>query len=107
MRLFAKLYFDEDVSALVAVLLQARGFGAVTARDADMLGQNDPKQLAHAITQERCMVTHNRVHFERLHQQYATTGQEHHGIMLLHDARRRRSLDGWQCYSTALRPTSS
>jgi predicted nuclease of predicted toxin-antitoxin system len=82
MRLFAELYLDEDVSALVAVLLQARGFDAVTARAADMLGQDDPKQLAHAIAQERCMVTHNRVHFERLHQQYATTGQEHHGIIV-------------------------
>lgn len=43
MRLFAELYLDEDVSALVVVLLRARGFDAITARDSSMLGQDDAK----------------------------------------------------------------
>lgn len=82
MKLFAELYLDEDLSVLVAVLLEARGFNAMTARDAGMLGQTDARQLAHAILQGRCMVTHNRVHFEQLHRHYVSIGQEHHGIVI-------------------------
>jgi hypothetical protein len=40
-KLFAELYLDEDMSALVATLLATRGFGVLTARDAGMLGQDD------------------------------------------------------------------
>ncbi len=82
MKLFAELYLDEDVSALVAVLLRARGFNVITARDAGMLGRDDGSQLAHAIELGRCVVTHNRVHFERIHRHYAITGQEHFGIII-------------------------
>jgi predicted nuclease of predicted toxin-antitoxin system len=82
MRLFAELYLDEDVSVLVAALLKARGFEAISVRDAGMLGQDDARQLAHAAAMGRCIVTHNRVHFERLHRDYVTTGQEHYGIIV-------------------------
>lgn len=82
MKLFAELYLDEDVSVLVGALLKARGFDALTARDAGMLGQDDSDQLEHATSVERCIVTHNRVHFEQLHRQYVATGQEHHGIVV-------------------------
>lgn len=82
MKLFAELYLDEDVSVLVAVLLQARGFDAITARDANMLGRDDAEQLSQAAAKGRCIVTHNRVHFEQLHRQCIATGQEHHGIVV-------------------------
>ena len=35
--LFIRLYLDEDVNVLVADLLKARGFDAVTVRDARKL----------------------------------------------------------------------
>ena len=54
MRLFTSVYLDEDVSVLVAVLLQAKGFDAVTTRDEKMLAKPDPAQLAHAVSMERC-----------------------------------------------------
>lgn len=82
MKLLAELYLDEDVSALVAVLLRARGFDVVTARDAGMLGQGDAEQLAHATGQGRSIVTHNRVHFEQLHRHYTTAGHEHYVIII-------------------------
>jgi hypothetical protein len=41
MKLFAEVYLDEDVSVLIATLLQARGFKAMTARDEGLLGQDD------------------------------------------------------------------
>jgi hypothetical protein len=82
MKLFAELYLDEDVSVLIRTLLQARGFKVTTARDEEMLGQDDPSQLAQAVSLERCIVTHNRVHFERLHNEYLMSDQKHFGIVV-------------------------
>ena len=82
MNLFAKIYFDEDVSVLIAALLQARGFDCITVRDERMLTQSDPLQLAHAVVMQRCIVTHNRNHFEQLHLHYLATGQRHFGIII-------------------------
>lgn len=70
MNLFASVYLDEDVSVLVAVLLQARGFDTTTARDERMLTQPDPAQLIYAVTLERCILTHNRLDYEQLHYEY-------------------------------------
>lgn len=82
MKLFAEVYLDEDVSVLVGVLLRARGFDAITVRDAAMLGQDDSEQLAYATALGRCIVTHNRVHFEKLHLRYLETGRDHHGMIV-------------------------
>ena len=82
MRLFTSVYLDEDVSVLVAVLLQAKGFDAVTTRDEKMLAKPDPAQLAHAVSMERCLLTHNRLDYERLHQTYMAQGLPHFGIVI-------------------------
>lgn len=37
--LFIELYLDEDVDVLVANLLRAHGFGAITAVEAGQLGR--------------------------------------------------------------------
>jgi predicted nuclease of predicted toxin-antitoxin system len=81
-KLFVDIYLDEDVSVLIAKLLQARGFDAVTARDEGMLGQDDPDQLAYAISVGRSIVTHNRVHFEQLHGEYLAASEKHFGIII-------------------------
>lgn len=82
MKLFAELYLDEDVSMLVATLLHVRGFNVTTARDEGMLRHDDPEQLAHAASRGRCLFTHNRVHYERLHRDYLAAGRKHFGIMI-------------------------
>jgi hypothetical protein len=82
MKLFADLYLDEDVSVLVAALLRGRGLDAVTAVAEDMLGLDDSAQLAHAAARGRCVVTHNRIHFELLHRQYLASGRDHAGIVV-------------------------
>ena len=82
MKLFADLYLDEDVSVLVAALLRSRGLDAVTAVGEQMLGLDDSAQLAHAAAMGRCVVTHNRVHFELLHRQYLAAGRDHAGIVV-------------------------
>ena len=73
MRLFIELYLDEDVSVLLAELLKARGFKAITTREAKMLGAGDKEQLEYAIRKEKVFLTHNRSHFEKLYKEYLRT----------------------------------
>lgn len=82
MKLFAQVYLDEDVSVLIKTLLRARGFDAITAHDEGMLAQDDAVHLAHATSLERCIVTHNRVHFERLHRENLAANRKHCGIII-------------------------
>lgn len=78
---FIRLYLDEDVNVLVADLLKARGFDAITARDAGKLRATDEEQLAFAVSQQRTLITHNRTDFEELVQVYFDTEQVHYGVI--------------------------
>ena len=82
-RLFAEIYLDEDVSVVVADMLEARGFSVVTTRDAGRLGATDIEQLEYAARHGRTFVTHNRVDFEELHKHYIAEGRENWGIIVL------------------------
>ncbi len=65
-RLFIELYLDEDVDILVADLIRSYGFVAETTRDAEKLQSTDAEQLSYAASQQKILLTHNRVHFEAL-----------------------------------------
>jgi predicted nuclease of predicted toxin-antitoxin system len=80
--LFIRLYLDEDVNVLVADLLNARGFDALTVRDAGQLQASDEEQLFYAVNQQRALVTHNRGDFEELIQTYFNTERKHYGVVL-------------------------
>ena len=82
MKLFASLYLDEDVSVLVADILRARGFDVITARDEKMLGRKDSEQLEKAILLQRCVFTHNRIHYEELHHKAIAEDRKHFGIVI-------------------------
>lgn len=69
-------------NVLVADLLNARGFDALTVRDAGQLQASDEEQLAYAVQQQRAFVTHNRGDFEALIQTYFETGQKHYRVIL-------------------------
>lgn len=77
------LYTDEDVSALVATLLKSRGLDITTVPEQGTLGKTDREQLEYAISVNRCILTHNRVDFERLHLQYVEEGRKHAGIIVV------------------------
>ncbi|MEH2171763.1 DUF5615 family PIN-like protein [Nostoc sp.] len=79
--LFIRLYLDEDVNVLVADLLKARGFDALTVRDAGQLHRSDEEQMAYAATQGRTLVTHNRTDFEELIRAYFDSEQMHYGVI--------------------------
>ena len=81
-RLFIELYLDEDVSVLLADLLQARGFAVATTQEAGQVGRTDLEQLAYAVSQQRTLVTHNRADFERLALEYFSSGITHYGIIV-------------------------
>jgi predicted nuclease of predicted toxin-antitoxin system len=81
-QLFIELYLDEDVSVLVAGLIKARGFTAVTTQDVGRKGVSDEAQLAYATSQNKVLVTHNRVDFEKLAQEYFLAGRDHTGIII-------------------------
>lgn len=83
MTILASLYTDEDVSALVATLLRSRGLDVTTVPEHLTLGRTDAQQLEFAISMDRCILTHNRVDFERLHIQYMEDNRHHSGIIVV------------------------
>ena len=82
MKLIATLYFDEDVSALLATLLRARGIDTTSDREENMLGRLDPDQLEKAISLGRTIVTHNRRDFEDIHSDFIAQQMRHYGVIV-------------------------
>lgn len=80
--LFIELYLDEDVDALIADLLRARGFKVTTTQEAGQLGKGDEQQLVYAVSQQKAFFTHNRNDFETIAEEYFAAGKEHHGIII-------------------------
>ncbi|BDC52337.1 hypothetical protein F183_A46520 [Bryobacterales bacterium F-183] len=80
--LFARLYFDEDVSVRVAATVAARGFDTLTTVQAARRGASDAEQLAFATTEHRVLVTHNRRDFEYLAAEYFTHERRHSGLII-------------------------
>jgi len=81
-RLFIELYLDEDVDILVVDLVCGYGFVAETTRDAGQLSSSDAAQLAYAVSQQKTLLTHNRVDFETLATAYFNVEKTHYGIIL-------------------------
>ncbi|MBR8837661.1 MAG: DUF5615 family PIN-like protein [Stigonema ocellatum SAG 48.90 = DSM 106950] len=83
MKTFVALYTDEDMSALVATLLLSRGLDVTTVREQATFGKTDAEQLELATSIGRCILSHNRVDFERLHIQYMEEDKQHSGIIVV------------------------
>jgi predicted nuclease of predicted toxin-antitoxin system len=81
-RFFINRYLDEDVSWLVGELLRCRGYNVLSTQDAGQTGMKDPQQLAYAAQQQRAILTHHRNDFQRLAQEYLSSGQSHSGIII-------------------------
>ncbi len=80
--IFIHVYLDEDIDVLVATLLRSRGFEATTARQAGQLGKTDAEQLEYAVSQQRAILTHNRIDFEVLAREYFAQERLHYGIII-------------------------
>jgi len=81
-KLFIELYFDEDVDVLVADLIRARGFCAITTRDTGNLHKDDDEQLDYAASNQLTFITHNRADFEARALEYFSSGKTHYGIII-------------------------
>jgi hypothetical protein len=82
MNLFIELYLDEDVDVLLAYLVRARGFSAVTTHDAGRLASSDREQLCWATAQHKTFLTHNREHFELLAAEFRAMERPHGEIII-------------------------
>jgi len=76
------LYLDEDVAAVLARMLTARGYPAVTTPSAGRIGSTDREQLLFAVERGWMLVTHNRADFVSLAQDFAAEGRHHAGLVL-------------------------
>lgn len=88
--LYIHLYFDEDVPVNIVENLRTRGFDVLSARDAGALGRSDDEQMLYAVSQQRAVVTHNRVDFEKQHAKLLESGMNHYGIIV---AKRRQDAE--------------
>ena len=70
----ARLYADEDFDYRVVEQLRLLGHDVLTVQEAGRSGSDDPQVLADATTDQRAVVTFNRLHFIRLHHHAAPHG---------------------------------
>ena len=90
-----KLYLDDDSvdAALVRVLRQA-GHDVQLPIDVGKSGEDDAIHLAHAIEQDRVMLSHNHRDFKNLHDLLVIGKGHHPGILLVRkDNNPKRDLD--------------
>ena len=81
--MIVRLYCDEDSEQHALVLaLRNRGVDVLTAFEAEMLGEPDDRQLAHAAAQGRAIYSFNVRDFCRLHAEWLADERSHAGIVL-------------------------
>lgn len=76
-----KLYLNEHLSPRLAAQLRQYGFDVTCTIEAEMIEADDDAQLAHAVSEQRAIVTFNHRDFAALHSQYTMCGKEHWGII--------------------------
>ena len=79
---------DENVDVEVAEQLARKGIDAITVRDLDLLGEDDPNHLRLATEMGRVLCTHDK-DYPRLN----ATGVEHAGIAFAEQY--RATIGGW------------
>ena len=80
--LFIGTFLDEDVNVLVAEIIRSRGFTVITTSEIGRKGKSDAQQLEFAVENEYIILTHNRVDFEDLAQNYFAENKTHCGIII-------------------------
>ena len=63
--------------------MRSRGLDVTTVPEQSTIGKTDREQLDFATAMSRCILTHNRVDFERLHLQYMEGDRQHSGIIVV------------------------
>jgi hypothetical protein len=76
-------YLDEDVPVQAGDGLRHRGFTVLTTAEASAFTAPDEAQLIRATALSYVLVSHNRWHFRRLHEEFVRTNRSHSGIVLV------------------------
>src|SRR5437870_5696340 len=69
-----------------AALGRSMGLDVVSSHELGRDGTSDEVQLAFAVAQQRCMVTFDRIDYQRLAREYEARGRGYFGILLLSPA---------------------
>jgi len=77
-----KLHLNENLSPRLGRELRRYGFDVVTSQETELLSASDGVQLAHAVSEQRAILTFNVGDFAVLHEQYMAEGKDHWGIIL-------------------------
>jgi len=77
-----RLYFDEDMSSIVAARLRKIGWDILTTHQVGNSGIEDHDQLRFATQERRILVTRNYADFQALHEHFLNEGQTHTGIIV-------------------------
>ena len=77
-----KLYLDEDVRKLLAIILRDRGYDVISAVEVPLIGVSDRKQLEFAAQENRAILTHNIRDFIMLAREYKSASKPHSGIIV-------------------------
>ena len=100
-----KLYLNEHLSPRLAEQLRRHGFDVTCTAESGMVEADDDEQLAHAVSEQRAIVTFNHKDFAVRHERYIAEGREHWGIVLSTeestDVLRRRLLQLLNTFSAA------
>ncbi|MBU4321000.1 MAG: DUF5615 family PIN-like protein [Nitrospinae bacterium] len=76
------LYLDEDVRALLAEVLQNRGYNVSHVLETERTGISDAEQLAYAVKHEMAVLTHNIRDYVILSKSYDVARKKHFGIVV-------------------------
>lgn len=97
-----RLLLDEHYANEIAVELRAAGHDVVTVSERGLNGIEDEPLLALASEEDRALLTNNARDFVPIAARWATSGQEHHGILLTSDRSMPRARRGIGLFVTTL-----
>jgi hypothetical protein len=79
-----RIYLDDDSAAvLLATLLHQAGHDVQRPVDVGMAGEDDAVHLAHAVLEDRVLLSHNHHDFENLHNLIVIARGHHPGILVV------------------------
>lgn len=97
-----KLLLDEHYANEIAVQLRAAGYDSVTVSERRVNGMDDEPLLALASSENRALLTNNARDFLPITARWATSGQDHCGLLLISDSSMPRGKDSIGLYVRTL-----
>lgn len=97
-----KLLLDEHCASEIAVQLRASGYEAFTVSERRLNGTDDETLLAFASSENSALLTNNARDFLPMVARWATSGQDHCGLLLTSDISMPRSKDNIGIYVRTL-----